>query len=76
MIRNINVNSITTGWFNWAMNQIGVLDKTTKDLGEKRLKICETCPKRETNQCGICGCYLPAKTVDPNAKCPDNPKRW
>lgn len=76
MIRDFNVNSILTGWLNYAKGQLNILDPQTKALAEKRLAICEACPKRQTNQCGICGCFIPAKVSDPNAKCPDNPSRW
>ena len=76
MIREVNLNSIVTGWFNWAKDQLGLLDEETKKLAESRLKICETCTNRKTNQCGLCGCMLTAKTKDPNAKCPDNPNKW
>lgn len=49
-----------------------------KDLKEKRLAICFTCPKQVNNFCakkrGGCGCYLPGKASLPNQQCPD--KKW
>ncbi len=74
MIRNININGIITGWSNWALDQVGLLDKETKKLAETRLKICETCEFRKVNNCGVCGCALTAKTKDPKSTCPET--KW
>jgi hypothetical protein len=76
MIRDININEILTGWWNYIKGELGTLDSQTKALAEKRLRICETCPNRKTNQCGLCGCFLIGKTANPQSTCPDNPKRW
>ena len=76
MIRNINVNSIISGWFNYALDELGLLNEKTKQLAESRLKICETCEHRKSNRCGICGCFIIAKVRDPNSVCPNNPPKW
>ena len=76
MIRDVNVNLILTGWFNHIKNELGMLDQLTKELVESRLKVCDICPNRKTNQCGLCGCQLSPKASNPKSTCPDNPKRW
>ena len=76
MIRKAQVKSIIAGWSNWALDQMGMLDPMTKSMAEKRLKICDTCPDRKDSKCGLCGCYLPAKTADQNARCAANPNKW
>lgn len=41
-----------------------------------RLTLCKVCPhlRKQTNTCGKCGCYVPAKVKSPKAKCPIN--KW
>lgn len=70
MIRNINVNSVARGWFNWCLEQFDMLDKETQELGRSRALICDTCEFRRDNRCGKCGCFIPAKVVDPKIHCP------
>lgn len=74
MIRKPNINGILTGWFNVILSELGILPDSIKQEAERRLKICETCPDRVNNRCGICGCALIAKSKDPNSKCPS--KKW
>lgn len=45
-----------------------------RDLMERRLAICETCPFRKWVFCDDCGCELHAKGSDPEEKCPQN--KW
>jgi hypothetical protein len=49
---------------------------TTKEVSEKRLSICRTCPKfiSLTKQCKLCLCIMPAKTILADASCPLN--KW
>lgn len=70
----MNISNIASGWFNHIKDKLGMLDKETKDLAEARLKICDICPRRVKNKCGVCGCQLEAKAKDPNSTCPI--KRW
>ena len=74
MIRKVNINGILTGWFNVMLSQLGILPEGIKSEAERRLKICETCPDRVNNRCGVCGCFLQSKTKDPSSKCPQ--KKW
>jgi hypothetical protein len=43
-------------------------------LSKERLKICHKCDERAGILCGICGCWLKAKTRDESEKCPL--KKW
>lgn len=74
MIRISNINNIVNGWFNQMRDQLGILPEGIKLEAERRLKICETCPNRKVNNCGVCGCNLQAKSKDTNSKCPLN--KW
>lgn len=74
MIRSININEIIHGWFNHIKDELGMLDKQTKEIAEKRIKVCEICLHRQANQCGKCGCFIPSKAASPNSKCPEN--KW
>ena len=48
------------------------MKKTTEELQNERLAICEQCPLliRDSMRCGACGCYVKAKTKMESAKCP------
>lgn len=65
-----NLSNIITGWYNVARNELGILPDNIKQLAEKRLKSCSECPQRKESRCGVCNCYLIAKTKDPESKCP------
>ena len=45
---------------------------------DARMAICRDCNHFNpiVKTCGICGCFMPAKTTFKNQECPDNPKRW
>lgn len=49
---------------------------TTKEKTEERLKICKSCEHRNTpsedklGRCGLCHCFIIAKTKLEMAKCP------
>ncbi len=48
-----------------------------KALAKKREAVCATCPHASSQtylHCGLCGCYIPAKSRSPLSKCPDG--RW
>lgn len=44
------------------------------ELSKKRLEICKDCEDRVGILCGVCGCYLKAKTRDEEEKCPK--EKW
>ena len=52
----------------------------TLDQYEERLKICNTCPKKEEgthfNKCGLCGCNIELKAKWATSECPDKPSKW
>jgi len=61
---------IVVGWKNLAFR-----DPKVEDLALSRAVICEKCEKvlmikTKFLFCEKCGCYIPAKTRDPKAKCP------
>jgi hypothetical protein len=37
---------------------------------------CASCNHRKGSRCGLCGCFIPIKTLFPLERCPDNPPRW
>lgn len=39
-------------------------------MAKERLKICDTCPAKEGNICGICFCFLEAKAEIVEEDCP------
>jgi hypothetical protein len=48
------------------------IDKLNKEISEKRLEICKSCPEfiKLTTQCKKCGCVMKFKTTLPLAVCP------
>lgn len=64
------IKEIAEGWYNEIRNQFGKLPPHLKDMADKRLKVCSTCPQRKENKCGLCGCFLTAKTKSADSKCP------
>jgi len=44
--------------------------KATLKEREERLWICSSCPERQQNRCGLCGCFLKGKSMLKNSKCP------
>ena len=46
--------------------------KANDELAESRMAICQACPElfKATTQCKKCGCFMAAKSMLANAKCP------
>jgi hypothetical protein len=63
------LENILTGYANLVVGN-------KKELKNKRLTICKTCPylNIHLNSCSVCGCFLPAKASDPASTCPKN--KW
>jgi hypothetical protein len=76
---------IVDGFVNLAKDQIGLLDGEIKAIAEKRYRHCLSCTMRDNNSCSTsrsnenietgeitfgCGCYLQAKILSPDSKCP------
>ena len=61
------------------MSEVGFTDwlnpstpRTSEDIAESRLKICQTCEffKKNGSRCKKCGCFMKAKTSLEQARCP------
>lgn len=50
------------------------IEKEKPEFQQERLDICAKCDDRVGILCGICGCYLKAKTILEDGKCPLN--KW
>ena len=48
------------------------------DYARARMEVCRTCEHYNSliKTCGICGCFMPAKTNFKDQECPDSPRRW
>jgi hypothetical protein len=62
-----NIKNIAKGFWN-------CLFKKNRELSQSRMRICKLCEFKEFNQCGICGCYLKAKTSVIDENCPEG--KW
>ena len=51
-----HIPEILIGWFNAIFRK-----SLQPELVKKREEVCNTCPLRINNQCGVCGCFLEAK---------------
>lgn len=50
------------------------LPMVTEATHESRLRTCAICPHRVDNRCGLCSCYVEAKTWVATEECPE--RRW
>lgn len=80
----MDIRGIISGWANLTLKELNLLSPQIRELGEKRLKICDSCPVRTGNICDPkktilnkngdrvrgCGCQLSAKALSPGSKCP------
>ena len=61
------IKNIATGYKNLITGE-------NKWIGEQRMLVCTSCPIHHNNFCisklGGCGCYLPAKVVVKEERCP------
>jgi uncharacterized paraquat-inducible protein A len=53
----------------------GIKNSITKNenieqLSQDRMAICNSCPNKKGNRCGICGCFLYLKTRQSIQTCP------
>jgi hypothetical protein len=63
------IKHIFLGWNNILKDKMGILSPKIKIEAERRLDICVKCINRRGENCGLCGCYLPAKATT-NSPCP------
>ena len=66
----MEIGNAINGWYNVIRNELGILPEKIKLIAEKRLKICEPCPRRKDSTCTLCGCPLQSKSKSVNATCP------
>lgn len=56
--------------------------RSTQEIIDQRLAICQTCPQYSDGGCKLCGCrinqakVLTNKLANPSARCPAKPPRW
>ena len=64
------LTEIYDGWKNYVFQ-----DPQIEELAKKRIAICITCEKLQSNnRCALCGCYMPAKVRSKRSKCSLN--KW
>lgn len=69
------LGEITEGFGNLAKKKIGFSDEQVEATCQERMAICNSCEnKTPSEKCGLCGCYLAAKTRSMGSECPD--KKW
>lgn len=83
------VKNILKGWGRKVKDKFNTLEPEIKEMSEKRLKICDPCPVRYGNTCSSkregfhkdtneltkgCGCFVDAKSMVEDEKCPLN--KW
>jgi hypothetical protein len=73
-----NLENIVSGWYNFLLNELNLLDEETKQIGLKRLEICNGCDTRTSSYCdeekGGCGCPIGKKVLSPKSECPKS--KW
>lgn len=43
---------------------------------QERLQACLQCSHLRDGTCGLCGCYVEARSAKRSQHCPDTPARW
>jgi hypothetical protein len=72
-IARLTDNPIITGMVGRAVavtNAVGITVESSDELKTSRLAICDTCDKKGSAVCGVCGCVLSAKAALKNSSCP------
>jgi hypothetical protein len=46
------------------------------EVRKERMAVCGMCEFMAHNRCELCGCFLPAKSMQANATCPHDPPKW
>ena len=60
------LQEIYNGWKNYAFPS-----EKVEELAKTRVKLCVECDKlKKNNTCGICGCFMLAKTKLKHMSCP------
>lgn len=50
--------------------------RVADSIRRKRLDICLQCSHLRDGTCGLCGCYVEARSAKVGISCPDVPDRW
>lgn len=66
----MSLSSIIKGWSNHILNEFGFTE--APEYSKERLSICNGCDKRKNDICSTCGCYVPAKVLVKEEKCPNS----
>ena len=45
-------------------------------LVERRLALCQACPRLSAGLCALCGCYVEYRAAQRNRRCPEVPGLW
>ena len=73
-------NELTNNeYFKTLYNYIESLDpeiKTAANEYNRRLELCNNCPKLTNGMCTICGCFVEARAAKKTARCPNIEKAW
>jgi hypothetical protein len=74
----MSISNIIEGFSKHLLNEFGLAE--APEFAKGRLNICNGCDKRVPNPfndeekekkwCGGCGCFIPAKVLVKNEKCP------
>lgn len=72
---NINGNLLNKTWKGLKQISEGLKNSLiTKDsieeIAAKRNEICQNCPHRKNDKCGVCGCFIHLKTRCLSCECP------
>jgi len=78
----MNFRFILNGFWHLFIKKFGWISKEKQKLYQERYDICKKCIYREDKFCGLCGCFIKAKTkvdfeLDKDNKSIDGcPKRY
>lgn len=72
MSRFEQAKEIAVGATNYLKMKANIADAEIESLQRKRYDVCFSCEHRirQTDTCGLCGCYLKMKTRSPESSCP------
>lgn len=60
----------TSGQIKEGFQNFLLAKEYTEKISEKRMTVCNSCPKRNGLRCGECGCVLALKTRCMSCECP------
>jgi len=69
-----DIKNFIQGNYNHLLDEFNLLDDKSKELANKRIKICQQCPHLKNNKCSLCSCSYPNYTFSKDKVCKDG--RW